>query len=35
MIFPFINILWLGCIVMVIGTFIAIIERIKTTKSNK
>jgi cytochrome c-type biogenesis protein CcmF len=29
MIFPFINILWMGCIIMVIGTLLAIIERIK------
>ncbi|MBI2268866.1 MAG: hypothetical protein HYU69_00755 [Bacteroidetes bacterium] len=28
-IFPYINILWTGCIVMVIGTFIAILQRIK------
>lgn len=27
--FPFINVLWLGCIVMAIGTCIAIIERVK------
>jgi cytochrome c-type biogenesis protein CcmF len=25
--FPFINVLWLGCLVMVIGTIVAIIER--------
>jgi cytochrome c-type biogenesis protein CcmF len=31
--FPFINILWAGCIVMVIGTVIAIIHRIKQNKS--
>lgn len=28
-IFPYINILWTGCIVMVIGTFIAILQRAK------
>jgi cytochrome c-type biogenesis protein CcmF len=27
-VFPFINVLWLGCIIMAIGTVIAIIERI-------
>ena len=31
--FPFINILWAGCIVMVIGTVIAIIHRVKQNKS--
>lgn len=30
-IFPFINILWAGCIIMVIGTVIAIRRRLKTT----
>lgn len=29
MIFPYINILWIGCIIMVIGTLLAIRERIK------
>jgi cytochrome c-type biogenesis protein CcmF len=29
LVFPYINILWIGCIVMVIGTFLAIIERLK------
>ncbi|HEY0030925.1 MAG TPA: cytochrome c biogenesis protein CcsA [Bacteroidia bacterium] len=29
MIFPYINILWIGCIVMAIGTIIAIWERVK------
>jgi cytochrome c-type biogenesis protein CcmF len=28
-IFPYINILWIGCIVMVIGTLLAIVERLK------
>lgn len=32
MIFPYINILWIGCIVMALGTLIAIIERIKKNK---
>ncbi len=32
MIFPYINILWMGCIIMAIGTLLAIWERIK--KSN-
>lgn len=31
--FPFINILWAGCIVMVIGTVIAIIHRNKQNKA--
>lgn len=30
--FPFINVLWLGCIVMVIGTVVAIIERRRANK---
>jgi cytochrome c-type biogenesis protein CcmF len=29
MIFPYINILWIGCIIMAIGTLLAILERIK------
>jgi cytochrome c-type biogenesis protein CcmF len=29
MIFPYINVLWIGCIVMVIGTVLAIAERIR------
>jgi cytochrome c-type biogenesis protein CcmF len=28
-VFPYINILWGGCIVMIIGTLLAIVERIK------
>jgi len=32
MIFPCINILWIGCIIMGIGTFLAIVERIKKNK---
>lgn len=31
-IFPYINVLWLGCIIMAIGTFIAIMERIRKFK---
>jgi cytochrome c-type biogenesis protein CcmF len=31
-VFPFINVLWIGCIIMVIGTIIAIIERVKKSK---
>ena len=31
MIFPYINILWIGCIVMAIGTVLAILERIRKT----
>ncbi len=30
--FPFINVLWIGCIVMVIGTIVAIIERRRINK---
>jgi cytochrome c-type biogenesis protein CcmF len=29
LVFPYINILWIGCIIMVIGTLLAIIERVK------
>ena len=29
MIFPYINILWIGCIIMAIGTILAILERIR------
>lgn len=31
-IFPYINMLWLGCVIMAIGTIIAIIERIRIIK---
>lgn len=31
-IFPYINILWIGCIIMIIGTLLAIWERIKRSK---
>jgi len=31
-VFPYINVLWLGCIIMAIGTAIAIIERIRKFK---
>jgi cytochrome c-type biogenesis protein CcmF len=31
--FPFINVLWLGCIIMALGTGIAIAERIRQLKS--
>ena len=31
-IFPYINILWIGCILMVIGSLMAVIQRIKTQK---
>ncbi|HVA98305.1 MAG TPA: hypothetical protein VNG53_05370, partial [Bacteroidia bacterium] len=34
-IFPFINILWIGCIIMVIGTIIAIRARLKSNKQKK
>jgi cytochrome c-type biogenesis protein CcmF len=32
MIFPYINILWIGCIIMIFGTVIAIIERVKKNR---
>ena len=31
-VFPFINILWLGCLIMAVGIIIAIIERIRVIK---
>jgi cytochrome c-type biogenesis protein CcmF len=33
-VFPFINVLWLGCVIMALGTLIAIIERIRKFKFN-
>jgi cytochrome c-type biogenesis protein CcmF len=33
-VFPFINILWLGCIIMIIGTVLAIRERLKKSRYN-
>lgn len=33
-IFPYINILWIGCILMFIGTVLAVIERIMKRKNN-
>lgn len=32
--FPFINVLWLGCLIMIIGTIVAIIERSRKNKLN-
>jgi cytochrome c-type biogenesis protein CcmF len=32
-VFPYINLLWLGCLIMAVGTFIAIMERIRKFKS--
>lgn len=32
-VFPYINILWLGCLIMAIGTVIAILERIRTKRA--
>jgi len=32
-VFPYINVLWLGCLIMAIGTGIAIVERIRKFKS--
>jgi cytochrome c-type biogenesis protein CcmF len=34
MIFPWINVLWIGCLVMITGTILAMRERIKKLKSN-
>ena len=34
MIFPYINILWMGCFVMIIGTVLAILERLRTMRIN-
>jgi cytochrome c-type biogenesis protein CcmF len=34
-VFPYINILWLGCIIMFLGTLIAVINRVRTNKSGK
>ena len=34
-IFPYINILWLGSLVMIIGTIIAILERRRVNKLSK
>lgn len=33
--FPFINILWVGCIVMMIGTAVAIVERVRKNRHEK
>jgi cytochrome c-type biogenesis protein CcmF len=33
MIFPYINILWIGCIVMAIGTLMAVAERVRKKKA--
>jgi len=35
MIFPWINVLWIGCLVMISGTVLAIRERIKKRKDNR
>ncbi|MEO6904629.1 MAG: cytochrome c biogenesis protein CcsA [Bacteroidia bacterium] len=35
MIFPYINILWIGCLIMVIGTIFAITERVRKSIKNK
>jgi cytochrome c-type biogenesis protein CcmF len=29
LVFPYINILWGGCIIMIIGTILAVVERVK------
>lgn len=33
-IFPYINVLWMGCIIMIIGTVIAIVERIRKSRQH-
>ena len=33
--FPYINVLWIGCITMALGTFIAMRERMRTKKISK
>lgn len=35
MIFPYINVLWMGCVIMVIGTMLAIRQRIKKNREAK
>lgn len=35
MIFPYINVLWTGCLVMIIGTVIAIVERLRKKTSSE
>ena len=35
MIFPYINVLWIGCIIMIIGTILAILERLRTMRINE
>jgi cytochrome c-type biogenesis protein CcmF len=35
MIFPYINVLWIGCIIMIIGTILAIVERLRTMRINE
>ena len=32
-VFPYINVLWIGCIVMVLGSILAVVQRIRTDKS--
>ncbi len=34
-VFPYINVLWLGCIIMSVGTVIAIIERLRKYRTSK
>jgi cytochrome c biogenesis factor len=33
--FPLINVLWLGCIVMFIGTIMAVIYRVRLSRNSK
>ena len=35
MIFPYINVLWIGCIIMIIGSIIAIVARIKSSSPKR
>lgn len=32
-VFPYINVLWIGCIIMVLGTLVAVVNRIRANKS--
>lgn len=34
-VFPFINVLWLGCLIMAIGTAISIVERVRKLKKTE
>ena len=34
-VFPYINVLWIGCIVMVLGSILAVVQRIRTSKTSR